>query len=146
MGALGDRFPNFIIAMRNASEGTDTILIENGSRHIFHTMSLMLFGEKAGDITYELDSFGSGAILHICTNKGFLEKAKTSSKLIDEDLSIEEWIELISEMVIQHNNDPKHIEFLFEHHRKKIVSNDKSGCILLLLPLIISAVLVFIYT
>lgn len=140
MNKLGDRFPNFIIAMSNISDGTDTILIENGTKHIFYKMTLMLFGKKAADMTYELDSYNSGVIFKICTNKGFSEKAKTSSKLIQEDLSIDEWVKLISEMVIQHNNNPSHIEFLFEQNRKKIATNDNSGCLLMLLPIIIITV------
>ncbi|WP_367756113.1 hypothetical protein [Flavobacterium sp. WC2430] len=145
MSTLGDKFPNFLIAMRNASEGTNTILIKNSSKHVFYTMSLILFGKKAGEITYELDYYDNSVILHICTNKGLLEKAKTSSNFIKEDLSIDEWIELISKMVFQHNYSPKHLEFLNEFNRNKIVGRDKSGCVLMILPLILIAMIIFIY-
>ena len=116
--------------MNQSIGGTDTILVMDDKMHIGYIMSFVLHQKKVGDITIELDLINDGVVLTVCTMKGFVEKAKSSTSLFKSDLSIEVWKSVISNLLQEHHFSQQHIEFLNSVSKDLILKPNNSGCML----------------
>ncbi|RKS01450.1 hypothetical protein [Flavobacterium sp. 102] len=132
MDKLQSKYPNFVEAMESMKQGTDTRMISSDKLKIKYLMSLVAYNSKIGDVQIELNAIGnSNVTVTLSTLTGFTTHASTNSRLISNDLSVEQWNELIYETMIEHNSNPDHQKVAMDFLKKRLSnnSNGKSGCL-----------------
>lgn len=139
---LKSSFPNYVQAINQMKDSTDLSPGRSNSRVFSNMMSFVVFGNKLGDISIDLNKYEDFVYVSIQTYAGFTERAKTTGERIYQDLSVEEWIEEIARVTTRHNSNPNHIKLL-ENFTEKKLNPKSSGCasLLILLLVLSSAVL-----
>ncbi|RTY78242.1 hypothetical protein EKL97_14150 [Flavobacterium sp. LS1P28] len=103
---LENRYPNFMEAMQSMKQGTDMRLDSSSISKIEYRMTFHILNNKLGDISLELNEvFSNEVSITFTTIKNFMKQAQTTSRLVKNDLSVEEWIGLISTTMIEHNSN-----------------------------------------
>lgn len=139
---LNIRYPNYKPTLINFIGDYNPQIGYDDSKQIsFVVQQSRANGNKAKD-HYELNSSNEGfAYFQIATMIGFRNILTTTSPIIEHDLSIEEWSNLISSMSTQHFMDPKY-QALKQGFVKQRASR---GCLVFLVALIaITSILTFI--
>ena len=141
---LKNVFPNYVSAINHMKDTTDLTQCKSSPTVISHGMSYVVYGNKLADIYIDLNKYDDFVYISFATYKGLSEKAKTTGEKIHEDLPVEEWIGVIAEVMNKHNANPDHAQLVMEFTRKRVgapsgrsVHSQKSGCILMLLVLLI---------
>ncbi len=138
MVTLLNKYPNFKVAIESIKADTDLKFISSNDYKIKYMMSLIAFNNKLGDIVIELNKFNSEndefVILTFSTLNGKKIEASTQSKFIKNDLSTDNWLKLINELMINHNSNPDHQKVAMSFLNKKVSNsrNENSGCVLVL--------------
>ena len=90
---ISNRFPNFIPAIKFTLDGLNYSLACNDAKKF--SFMIPLASHKKGLDFYELEATPRGVFFTIETMLGFKSIKKTSSSIITEDLTYEEWIDVI---------------------------------------------------
>ena len=149
MSKLQTIYPNFIIAMDSMKKGTDTRLHSSDISKIKYIMSFIVFNNKLGDISIELNEVIYGHVaVTLTTIKGFIKQAATTSKVVENDLLVEEWMELISETMVKHNSNSDHQKVLLDFTARKLENSGsgKSGCLSVVLSVVFLISLFYLTT
>ncbi len=148
MKNLQDKFPNFIEAMEYMKNGTDLKLVSSDADEIIYLMTFIILDKKLGNISAELKYFdGVGVVFSFSTLQGTITKTRTENRIIGYDLDVEEWLELIRETMIYHNESEDHQKILLTYSDndrfKKPVK--KSGCASIVLATSIMSLVLYLY-
>lgn len=148
---LKKAYPNYAQAINQMRGSTDLTSGRSNSKAFSHMMSYIVFGNKLGDISIDLNKYEDFVYLSIHTYAGFKERAKTTGERIYRDLSLEEWIEEIASVTNKHNVNPRHLQVVKDFTEKKInsggtPSSKNSGCVVGLLLLTVPLFSYFLLT
>lgn len=137
MEKLQVKFPNFLHAMLLFKGDTDLELILNSEGVIKYRMTLIAFNNQIGNLEIVLNKFVSNeselVMVSFITIRGGKAIANTFSKFIKNDITVEEWLELLTELMLQHNNNPDHQKNTMDFLNSKLKSNNNTGCITILI-------------
>ncbi|UBZ08260.1 hypothetical protein LDL76_06000 [Salegentibacter mishustinae] len=135
---LKNEYPNYLRAINQMKDTTDLTLFRSNSKVLSHIMSYVVYGNKLADIYIDLNKHEDFIYISFSSYKGLTEKAKTTGERIYKDLSVEEWIGTIANVMNKHNANPRHAQLAINLTRNKIGSSQthsvkNSGCIITLL-------------
>lgn len=140
---LKNEYPNYVLAINQMKDTTDLTQCKSNSKVISHGMSYIVYGNKLADIYIDLNKHEDFVYVSFASYKGLVEKAKTTGERIFEDLAVEEWIGIIADVMNKHNANPNHAQLVMDFTRRRVARSNqpvqapKSGCVLVLLVLII---------
>lgn len=148
---LKNEYPNYVLAINQMKDTTDLTQCKSNSKVISHGMSYIVYGNKLADIYIDLNKHEDFVYVSFASYKGLTEKAKTTGERIYEDLSVEEWIGTIADVMNKHNANPNHAQLVMDFTRKKVsggqtASVKNSGCMVTLLLLILPVASYFFLT
>lgn len=109
-------------------------------------MPLLAFNNKLGDVAIELIEFNNKyAIIVFHTLTGKKIKATTQSEFIKNDLTVENWLQIINEIMIKHISNPDHQKVAMNFLNGKLSNseNKSSGCIIVLAIITIISLVVY---
>lgn len=139
---LKTEYPNYVLAINQMKDTTDLTQCKSNSKVLSYGMSYIVYGNKLADIYIDLNKYEDFVYVSFASYKGLIEKAKTTGERIYEDLSVEEWIGVIAEVMNKHNANPDHAQLVMDFTRGKVrggqtTSVKNSGCMVTLLCLFI---------
>lgn len=140
------KYPNFIVAIDSIKADTNLKLISSGDNKIKYSMPLVAFNNKLGDIAIELIEFNNKkAIIVFYTLNGKKIKAETQSEFITNDLTVENWLQIINEIMIKHISNPDHqaVAMNFLNSKLSYSENKSSGCIIVLVIITIITLIIY---
>jgi hypothetical protein len=145
---LEDKCPNFIEAMHSIKGDTDMWLVSSALTKIEYLMTFQILNKKLGHISLELSEVNKGQVsITFKTLKNSIEYAQTTSGLVEYDLSVNEWIDLICLTMIEHNNSSEHKNVLLDFNRNIQANNEpsKNGCLSMFLTIVFLVSLFFTF-
>jgi hypothetical protein len=148
---LKNEYPNYVLAINQMRDTTDLTECKSNSKVISHGMSYIVYGNKLADIYIDLNKHEDFVYVSFASYKGLVEKAKTTGERIYEDLTVEEWIGTIADVMNKHNANPSHAQLVMDFTRNKVSSSQtasvkNSGCMFTLLLLILPFTTYFFLT
>lgn len=148
---LKNEFPNYVLAINQMKDTTDLAQCKSNSKVISHGMSYIVYGNKLADIYIDLNKHEDFVYVSFASYTGLTEKAKTTGGRIYGDLSVEEWIGTIADVMNKHNVNPNHAQLVMDFTRKKVsggqtASAKNAGCMFTLLLLTLPVATYFLLT
>lgn len=144
-------YPNYYRAINQMKDTTDLKEFKSDSKVLSYIMSYIVYGNKLGDIYINLNKHQDFVYVSFASYQGLIEKAKTTGERFYDDLLVEDWIEIIAEVMNKHNANPNHAQLVMDFTRKKVsgsqtTSAKNSGCMVSLLFLFIPIASYFFLT
>ena len=121
--------PSFKPAVEFWLEGKNYSLVSDDSKKI--SFMIPLASHKKGFDYYELDNINGGVVFSLVTMLGFKTIKKSSSKIINEELSYDDWRYKIEEIMGSHLRSEEYQAL------KKGYAKTSSGCLGVLASILI---------
>ena len=137
---LKNEYPNYVSAINYMKDTTDLTQCKSNSKVLSYGMTYKVFGNKLADIYIDLNKHEDFVYVSFASFKGLIEKARTIGDKVFNDLEVENWIEIISDVMNKHNANPQHAKLVMDFTRKRINKTQNTGCLIALFLIIIPLV------